>query len=63
MVRNYKSQSSNLFLDEMFFVTIAPKSLIAVVTSSPMMKGENLRPHGPGVMPDDVIGDSIQFMD
>jgi len=27
------------------------------------MQGENFRPHGPGVTPDDVVWDCIPFLD
>ena len=33
------------------------------MTNSPVMYGENFRLHGPGVMPDDVILDSVSSMD
>ena len=38
-------------------------SLMAVSTSFPMMQGENFKPHGPDITHDDVIRDSVPFMD
>ena len=64
VIENHKDTNLHvlLFLMKCFCIHIS-NIQIAVVTSFPIMQVEQFRPHGPGITPDDIIRDSVPFMD